>query len=38
MAYYVTALQADPPKGRSGFTRPEEVMVAKAVALGQQRL
>ena len=37
MAYYVTALPADPPKGRSGFAQPEEVMVAKAVALGQQR-
>ena len=38
MAYYVTALPADPPQGRSGFTHPEEAMVGKAVALGQQRL
>ena len=33
MAYFVTALPDVPPKGRSGFTAPEEVMVRKSLAL-----
>ena len=37
MAYYLTALPGVPPKGRSGFTRPEEAMVLKSVSIGQQR-
>ena len=37
IAYYVTALPADPPLGRGGFAKAEEAIVAKAVALGQHR-
>lgn len=37
IAYFETGLPAAPPKGRSGFARVEEAMVAKAVALGQHR-
>ena len=32
IAYYVTALPADPPKGRSGFTAAEEAMVRTSLA------
>ncbi len=37
IAYFATALPAAPRKGRSGFTAAEEALVARAVALGQQR-
>ncbi|MEO6113097.1 MAG: hypothetical protein ABIP07_01435 [Sphingomicrobium sp.] len=38
IAYYVTALPEAPPKGRSGFTKPEEALVLKSVSIGQHRL
>ena len=37
MAYFATGLDAVPQAGRSGFTAAEERLVARAVALGQQR-
>lgn len=36
MAYYTTGLPADPSKGQSAFTAPEETDVARAVTLLQQ--
>lgn len=32
-----TGRRAAPPKGRSGFTRPEEAMILKSVSIGQHR-
>jgi CubicO group peptidase (beta-lactamase class C family) len=37
IAYLVTGLDAVPPKGRSAFSAAEERVVARAVAIGQQR-
>lgn len=37
IVYFQTGLSADPPKGRSAFASAEEALVARAVAIGQQR-
>ena len=37
VAYFVTGLPDAPPRGRSAFTRAEETLFERAVALAQQR-